>query len=608
MKQICVILFFILSFVACTNDNLFENESPVAKSAVSTRGAGDEDVDWDWTNPSSYTYAYIEGKGKIPISSPFSTSSSANKDISLIISGKDYLSSQGWVLLDKVFGTETQAAETTYPHFMLYNKYRGIIRLFVFNNNPSSHSSAIVTLNWFGDNRSSLLANNFPYPLPSNSIEAKSADLKVVNYVDDYYSASWFVTDFLTSFDPHVSQNNSKANYALEFKIYSEVKSSVDLKGIMHFETKSSTMLDNSTADINAGSPFEIAGKVLTKLPSGKSITDLVKSINNLTSTSCSGGSKLKDELNKTQSELVSKGFESLIGNVTSAAKNLGGVIGSVAGIVDLFVGKKSAVSTVQIMPMVSEGTTTMTGNITTKTNAARYVLQLPNSNHVYSDGSLNYDGLPIYDKPLGVFCLEEEPQIDRLRVFDSYERRSGDREYNYPYSYYSYIVRGGLKISINKAADVSYVSGVAQLLTPHALSWWAKYDEVVDPLEDGIYMAQFRNDSVQWYGTYPVPLEKFKNTMLLAMDKDVYLKITLVLKVTDPAAEQTPVIVSNLYKLSHIVDRGASGGDWVNPISGRHSITYGTPYEFSHFQTKDNTDQPTEDSNALILNYYDYH
>lgn len=63
----------------------------------------------------------------------------------------------------------------------------------------------------------------------------------------------------------------------------------------------------------------------------------------------------------------------------------------------------------------------------------------------------MNYDGLPIYDKPLGVFCLEEEPQIDRLRVIDSYERRHGDDEYDYPYSYYSYIVRGGLKISIGK-------------------------------------------------------------------------------------------------------------------------------------------------------------
>lgn len=91
-------------------------------------------------------------------------------------------------------------------------------------------------------------------------------------------------------------------------------------------------------------------------------------------------------------------------------------------------------------------------------------------------------------------------------------------------------------------------------------------------------------------------------------MGKDVYLKITLVLKVTDPTAEQTPVIVSNLYRLSHIADRGVSGGDWVNPISGSHHITDGTPYEFSHFQTRDNTDQPTEDSNALILNYYDYH
>lgn len=64
MKRACIILFFICSLVACTNDNFIDSGSPDEKSVLSTRSAGDEDVNWDWTNPSGYTYAYIEGKGE----------------------------------------------------------------------------------------------------------------------------------------------------------------------------------------------------------------------------------------------------------------------------------------------------------------------------------------------------------------------------------------------------------------------------------------------------------------------------------------------------------------------------------------------------------------
>ncbi len=591
-------LCLICTLNACTNDEILENKELEQRPIAVTRSI--EVESWDWTNSANYTYAYIQGKGRIPISSPFTTSSSANKDISLIIQGKDYLSAQGWVLLDKVFGSKEQYAETVYPYFILYNKYRGIVRLFVFNNSQESHSSAMVTLNWFGSKVNSLFASNFNYTLPANSSKAKNSDTKIVNYVDDYYSSSWFVTDFIVSFDPKTDINNS---YFIEFKIYSEVKSEVDLNGTLHFETRSATMLGNNTSAPSIGSPFAIAGKVLSKLPNEKAITDAFKAVNTLTNNSGAGGKELKNKLNNTQSELESKGFVSFISNISSAAKGLGGIIGSAVSIADIFIGKSSPISRVEIMPTVSEGSTTMQGNITTKTNAARYVLQLPGTNHTYADGSVNTDGLPIYDKPLGVFCLEEEPQIDRLKVVDRYERRHGDDEYYTSYRYRSFKVVGNIKIAINKASGLEYVAGTAQLLTTSVLN--SRYEEVYDPVDEDQYMALLRNGDTQWYGTYPIALEKFKNVSLRGDSDDLYLKITLVLKVVDGVGEDTPVVISNTYKIENATDRGESGSVWNNPISGHQQISCGTPYTFSPYQKKNNTDPATSETNALTLNYY---
>lgn len=598
MKLRTIFLSLICTLTACTNDEILENEELGQRPVGVTRSV--EVESWDWTNSANYTYAYIQGKGSIPVSSPFTTASSANKDISLIIQGKDYLPAQGWVLLDKVFGSKEQYAETMYPYFMLYNKYRGIVRLFVFNNSQESHSSAMVTLNWLGSKTNALLASNFSYTLPANSTQAKSTDTKVVNYVDDYYSSSWFVTDFIVSFDP---KTDAKNNYTLEFKIYSEVKSEVDLQGTLHFETRSATMLGNNASSPSIGSPFAVAGKVLSKLPDEKAITDAVKAVNTLTGTGGAGGKELKDKLNNTQSELESKGFVSFISNITSAAKGLGGIIGSVAGIADIFIGKSSPISKVEIMPTVSEGTTTMQGNITTKTNAARYVLQLPGTNHVYADGSVNADGLPVYDKPLGVFCLEEEPQIDRLRVIDRYERRHGDDEYYVSYKYRSFKVTGNIKIAINKASGLEYVAGTAQLLTSSTLN--SRHEEVYDPVDDDEYMTLLRNDGTEWYGTSPIALEKFKNVSLRGETDNLYLKITLVLKVVDGVGEDTPVVVSNTYKIENATDKGESGSVWDNPMSGREHISCGTPYAFSPYQKKNNADPATSESNALTIKYY---
>jgi len=114
MKRFTFLFFtFILcSLYGCVDvcNDLYESDKPHTRATNIPY--------WDWTQANNYSYAFIQGEGKINISSPFETSSSANKDLSYIIKAQDFLPKQGWVLLSKVFGTEEQYMETNYPYFI----------------------------------------------------------------------------------------------------------------------------------------------------------------------------------------------------------------------------------------------------------------------------------------------------------------------------------------------------------------------------------------------------------------------------------------------------------------------------------------------------------
>ena len=599
---------YVMACVACMlgacayEDELLENLDQTKETNATATRAAIVPEEWDWTNPASYDHAYIQGVGKIPISSPFTTAASANGDISMIVRGQDFLPEQGWVLLDKVFGTEEQYAETDFPYFILYNKYRGIIRLFIFNRSSQESQQAVMTMNWFGNNTNGLLANTFDYALPVSSTSATDKNHSVINYIQDYYQKAWCVTDFLTAFDPNT---DFAKDYAIEFKLYSQNKSTIELNGEMKFETESATSLGENTPNTSSGFSLDMVGKALGKLPDGKTITDTYKAINGLTKNGYRAEGKLKDKMNNVQSELEKGSFIDALGNVASAAKGIGGIIGSVFNVVDVFIGKKSAITKVEIMPMVSEGSSHYSGTITTTGNASRFILQLPNTNHWTSDGTVINDGCPIYDKPLGVFCLENEPEIQRLYVVDSYERHYNDDDYDQHYWYTSFRITGDIKLAINKASGLEYVAGTAQLLA-HGGMPDSKYDEVEDPMTDDIYMTLLRNDEKRWNGTHPVPLEKLKNTVLLTTGKEetIYLKINLVLKVVD-GGEDTPVVVSQIYKIEDTKAMGESGSYTSRFGKKGDRVSKGTPYPFSPYQAKDNTLPATKETNALILTYY---
>lgn len=101
---------------------------------------------WDWRL--AYWFGYRK-ETPVPlyyqINSPFYDVYNPNLFDLSALSVKNYDPKNGWELLKRDFGTPTIAPSN--PYFILYNKYTGLIRIFVLiNSNYQNARSAMITL------------------------------------------------------------------------------------------------------------------------------------------------------------------------------------------------------------------------------------------------------------------------------------------------------------------------------------------------------------------------------------------------------------------------------------------------------------------------------
>lgn len=571
MKKIVTLLFFLSIALQFNAQTVRSAPCPNLKN-------------WDWTNQASYNFAYVNGRGKIAISSPFHTTSSADQTLTDIIRGKDYIPTEGWVLLRQVFGCPQQNIDTNYPHFMLYNKYRGIIRVFIFNGSPVQYEKAAITVSWdYGTNKTSIFAPSevIQYPNIDYHNGTKTSN-DIVNYVQNYYSAAWFVTDIPVTFDHLLDYSK---DFFLRINVYSSVNSSVKLDSKFTMNTK--TVTANATPSRTG--MYEFAKEtqdMLSKVPSQDQFKKYFDGYNNIMGTS-KGEKDLQATANAMSKNIGQGSFQQIMSNTAGLASFINSSIGAGLGLINFFMGKsnKNAVSTVQLMPLISNGEGSITGTITTKTNATSYPLQLPATNHYFptTPKTLNYDGLPIYDCPLGVLSLEESPTLGG-RMYSiitenssGFNWDSGDFYYFFEDTYYRELsLASAIKLAHNASSNTQILDVKAQLLAKVTIPYGVsnKYSrEMCSRIESGEYVLLDKNDKSYTYGTKVVDVEKLKNQKLIIpyekkvesegreyvfhYKTPVYLKLLITMKPTDLNAGQTPILYIATYNISGTGTKG---------------------------------------------------
>jgi len=163
MKKINTLLLLLVVIIsACKKDQNMEKETALFSRSNSMLKSsrplhvGDPNLDasWDWTQHSwtAYFNNANGSVGSVTTLNPFidgSQSIYGNVDVSKA----DMYPANGWMLVSRDFGTPTEA--NAYPFLLLYNKYRGVLRVCVLRTYDVLSSYQQITLGY---------ATNATYP------------------------------------------------------------------------------------------------------------------------------------------------------------------------------------------------------------------------------------------------------------------------------------------------------------------------------------------------------------------------------------------------------------------------------------------------------------
>lgn len=173
------------------------------------------------------------------IRSPWASASRINSIIG-ISEAKDYLKSKGWELIRRDFGAVTRPRNK--PYFILYNKFSGVLRIFLYNTpngSENTFNSYVIKLKLARNNKLTTVNAFSLDKLPaqdkinSNTPNSEIGQNMVSYYVSEKNSISkgvWLVGEFEMAFDSNVQ---NLTNTYLQFEVIGSTESdlSASIKG-----------------------------------------------------------------------------------------------------------------------------------------------------------------------------------------------------------------------------------------------------------------------------------------------------------------------------------------------------------------------------------------
>ncbi|MFL6261187.1 MAG: hypothetical protein ACJ76Y_15920 [Thermoanaerobaculia bacterium] len=353
-------------------------------------GDPNRDPSWDWTINTTYPL-YVSGlSSSVNVLLPYYAATGPAAGDLNIAGDRDIYPSQGWVLVVRDFGSST--APTSLPYFILYNRYRGILRLFYWSTLPSSFDHAAASLHF----QQTTAAKTAALMSLSDSSHMTAGDYnpsRAEIVIGKIAWQQWSYLDFdLAGYDPNLA---SKTDPTLVF----------DLTGV-----NTSNLVVNGTIDLNqilevnqpnSSNGFQniVNGAVsLFTKPAAryKQIADAQTAFTNLG----------KDKLGTWWGQYLND-----IGTTLSGAAWLRG-LGPVIGVLESIFGGGSS-SPSQPKPLIFHGTVSLQGTITSQSVLYTIVLRAPGAIHADPTNDAISNVLPLYDHPLGVFNLLNPPILE---------------------------------------------------------------------------------------------------------------------------------------------------------------------------------------------------
>lgn len=329
------------------------------------------DPDWDWTLDEPHDLFALTQSGlrvfenvRLPY---FADTGPAADDFNNDAPGvRDILPEDGWVLLYRDFGTPERGA--SFPRFILYNRFRGLLRLFYFNPHfPEAFTYGVVTL----EKQSA----SGPFGLLTFTDEAHPTlddfdpERREV-FIGRLEPVTWNYADFVVAgFDPDLPDDAR-----FEFEIAGVRESDITLEGNLTLDQvldKRNLLASKSDGLGNVVEVGEKTGGFFKGLDGLKSAIE--KTV---------GEDKLDDVSLGDMSNLVSAGI----------------------ALFKLFLGGSKPKQT-QVLKF--KGDLDLSGTIKLQGGIGSFLLRVPGAR------PLGSTDLPFYDEPLGIFNLRSKPAIN---------------------------------------------------------------------------------------------------------------------------------------------------------------------------------------------------
>jgi hypothetical protein len=359
-------------------------------------GDPNRDPNWDWTVDQTYTL-YLDS-GAVTVRLPYySGSGPAAADLN-ISTGRDILPVDGWVLVVRHFGTPTSSVN--FPYFILYNKYRGILRLFYWSPLTTPVTRAVGKMYFQqSSNTAALMTFSGPEPEYVNAYDTDKAQI-VVGMLEP---RQWGYLDFdVSGYDPNLA---GKTDPTLVMTIYGVHDSQIVLEG---------SIQGTITAD---------PGLTAHKPDTANNLKNIVDGVIAFYEKPAQYHKRIADAQQKFNT-MADANADTWWGKYLKKIANLGAsqwvrALGPVAGFIEAVKAFGSSSSSAPT-PLFLNAEVRLEGGITEETQFYTILLRVPGSIHADPTGDTSSNILPLYDRPLGIFNLLAAPTVE-LTYVDSY-------------------------------------------------------------------------------------------------------------------------------------------------------------------------------------------
>jgi hypothetical protein len=309
---------------------------------------------------------------------------------------KDFHPEDGWEVVYYDFGSPVSAVND--PLFVLYNKYKGILRVFMLLINDDAEAKrAMMFLEWGVSTTNVKMGNAYlsAYKTPMDAMDKfnqQHHNLKFVKpnkYVVDQHF--WLFADFPIIYDPCICTYESYLNFRASLVQESDIEMTINQTPINNSQVMQNGNTQTGSDWFKATfSAYENGEKSVKLIKDSFTLIDVSETDSKQIQTS---GGTLKNIINA-----------GILGTTSSWLTGISGVM----NLLDYFVAGGSddhAGTNIAMVPSSSA-----VGTITTTNDYVSHQILTPGS-----DGAQNLDpsGVAKYHNPLGIINLMEAPQLE---------------------------------------------------------------------------------------------------------------------------------------------------------------------------------------------------